>query len=320
MAEGPYDLLIIFTDVDLVSRKNKSVPGLASPVTRMLSISARQLTLTRRGEGNYQLFDQILLSNAATLLLHLIGHVIGLKENKKSELMRPYRFSKNRSVHAKFNSKEKEELRKRSHALPEHELRGGSSLSSLFFHLVMGFKHFSKVLFPLLKNRALFLSLSLPSLATAAVAPALLLIFTAEIWDAGINMSNSASILFASISIFFASFYIISIQSLLLPRKEDYILTEHLAVANVTIYMSIFMACLGLFLLLGGLMLLIMLYIFPNDLMITWLTTDKSSVSFVDQCRLAAFIGSIGVVTGALGSGMQGSSIFKHLALFKKEP
>lgn len=319
MAEGPFDLLIILTDVDIISRKNKSVPGLASPVTRMLAISTRQLSLTGRGQGNYQLDDPVLIANASTLLLHLIGHVVELKEDLLSRVMRPFIFNKNRRIPERFNKSERKRLHKRSHQLPEHELRGGGALASFFFHLIMGFKHFSKVAWPLLKNRSIFLSLSLPSLATAAVAPALLLVFTAEIWDAGINMPNSTAIIFATLCILGASFYLTSVQSLLLPRKEDHILTEHLAVANVVIYMSIFMACIGLFLLLLVVMLLIEIYIFPEGLMKTWLTIERANIGFWDQFRLAAFISTIGVATGALAGGMEGSSILKHLALFKKE-
>lgn len=320
MAEGPYDLLIIVTDVDLISRKNKSVPGLASPVTRMLSISIRQLALTKRGESNYQLSDEIMQANAANLLLHLIGHIIGLKEDKQSPIMRPFVFRKDNVRIGHFSAEEREKLLKDSHQLPEHELRGGSALASLFFHMIMGFKHLDKVIWPLLKNKSIFLSLSLPGLATAAVAPCLLLVFTAEIWDVGINMSDTTAILFAGICILFASFYLTSVQSLLLPRKEDYILTEHLAVANVVIYLSIFMACLGLFILLLAAMLLIEIYIFPEGLMLTWLTIERNSVGFWDQFRLAAFISTVGVATGALAGGMEGSSILKHLALFKREP
>ena len=58
------------------------------------------------------------------------------------------------------------------------------------------------------------------TLATAAVAPALLLVFTAEIWDVGLSMSNRTAILYALLSIGAASLYLVQVQALFLPRKD----------------------------------------------------------------------------------------------------
>jgi hypothetical protein len=54
---------------------------------------------------------------------------------------------------------------------------------------------------------------------------------------------------------FYEHYGIQQVQSLFLPRKDKHILTEHLAVANTVIFLSIVMACIGLFLIVGGLTL-----------------------------------------------------------------
>src|SRR5690606_20860246 len=123
--------------------------------------------------------------------------------------------------------------------LPERELYGSNVLARLIFHILMAFRHLPTLVKPLMRNRALFLPLSLPSLATAAVAPSFLLVFTAEIWDVGLNMTNQTTILYAVVSIIAASFYLVRIQSLFLPHREKRVLTEHLAVANTVIFLSI---------------------------------------------------------------------------------
>ena len=51
--------------------------------------------------------------------------------------------------------------------------------------------------------------------------------------------------------------------------REKRTVTEHLTVANSIIYVSIFLACVGLFAIVGGLMLTIEIYVFPSDLIST---------------------------------------------------
>jgi len=134
-------------------------------------------------------------------------------------------------------------------------------------------------------------------------------------------MSNGRMIVYALLSIAGASLYLVKVQSLFLPRKEKRVLTEHLAVANSIIYLSILNACIGLFILVGGLMFFIEMYIFPEGLMKTWPTlATHSEITGWDKLRLAAFIGTVGVTTGALAGGMESEKVIRHLSLFNKVP
>jgi hypothetical protein len=65
--------------------------------------------------------------------------------------------------------------------------------------------------------------------------------------------------------------------------------------------------------------LLIELYIFPPDLVQTWPTLNQPDVNFTDKLRLAAFISTIGVTTGALAGGFESRTVIQHLALFEDE-
>ena len=321
MAEGPYDTVIVVTDVPLTSRKKRIEPGLASPTSRVAVISAAKLTQTGRESANLQLEDAQVRWNAAKLLLHLLGHIMGLSHRKhaRSAVMKPFEFSRNLQTLPQFNAEERKHLQKRRERLPERELKEGNVLESLVFHILMAFRHPKELLLPLLRNGSLLLPLSLPGLATAAVAPSFLLVFTAEIWDVGLNMSNITAGVFAVVSIVGASLYLVQAQSLFLPRKEKKILTEHLAVANSVIYFSMLMASIGLFLMVGALMMVIEIYVFPPDLMQTWPTLDKPAISLGDQLRLATFISTVGVITGALAGGFESRTVIRHLALFEKE-
>jgi hypothetical protein len=320
MAEGPYDLMLVLTDISLMSHKNRVEAGFTSEVTRVMVISTRSLVKTRRNQPSYSLGDDVVRWNAAALFLHLLGPLIGLNYTSKngSRIMAPYSFRAGRNGLPSFTEDEKEKLMKRKSELPERELRGGSAVESLIFHVLMCLRHLKQLLQPLVRNKALLMPLYLPRLVTAAVAPAFILVFTAEIWDVGLNMMNNVAVTFAIISTMGASFYLVTIQSLFLPRKEKRILTEHLAVANGTIYLSIFFACIGLFLLVSLLMLFVETYLFPSGLIQTWPTLGKPEVNILDKVRLAAFISTVGVTTGALAGGFESRELLHHLVLFKK--
>jgi len=260
--------------------------------------------------------------NASTLALHLIGHTMGLKHDRRpGNVMSPFAFDPGRRSLPGFSPTQLARLEQAGRRFPEPEYRGRWLLPMLLFHVVSAFKHMGKILRALLENRAPLLPLRFPSLATAAAAPTLLLVFTAEIWDVGLGMTNTTAALFASGSILAATAHLATVQDLLLPRKEKRIITEHLAVVNVLILMTLLAAIVGLFLMLMLLMLLVEFYIFPSGLISTWPTLDRTEpVTAWDKLRLAAFISTIGVLTGALAGGLESRALIRHLALFLKAP
>lgn len=318
MAEGPYDLMAVITDVGLMSRQHLLVPGLPSEVSRIMVISTRKLVTTGKGQENLELAHSKSRFNGAALFLKLVGSIFGLKKTRANPgaVMNIKDFSRELQKVPTFSQQEREKMHRRSQDIPDRELREGNWLESFIFHILMSLRHPREFFLPLLKNRALLLPLSLPGLATAAVAPAFILVFTAEIWDVGLGMTNTTAIIYAVVSVLLASFYLVSIQSLFLPRKEKRVVTEHLAVANSVIYCSIFIACVGLFLLVGGLMMLLELYVFPADLMQTWPTLETDNIGLEEQIRLAIFISTVGVTTGALAGGLDKRTVVQQLALF----
>ena len=72
---------------------------------------------------------------------------------------------------------------------------------------------------PVLASWAPLLALHLPRLATAAVAPSLILVFTAEIWDAGFHMTGPNVGLLATVSILGSALYLVLAQRLILPHN-----------------------------------------------------------------------------------------------------
>jgi len=319
MVEGPYDIVIVVTDVGLVSSRRSIVGGLASPVSRVAVLSTRKLLLSRRGQPGRSLEDESVHRNGVTLLLHLVGHLLGLDHiDERGSVMAPFVFEKDRE-RAQYTPQAQTILRQSTSHFPEPVEEGGA-VRRFWFHVMSAVRNPLHVLKFLWKNRAPFLALSLPRLATAAVTPTLILVFTAETWDVGVNMTNGAAGMFGTLSVLAATCYLTTVQNLYFPRKDKHRITRHMALLNVVIFLTILLAVVGLFVMVALLMLFIEAFIFPAGLITAWPSLDNPVVTFEDKLRLAAFISIVGVLTGALAGGLESRGVIRHLTLFRRSP
>jgi len=321
MIEGPYDLVVVVTDVTLESRSGKFVPGLASPLSRVAVVSTRDLRTAPRDEPQRALDDESVRWNTATLLLHLVGHVLGARHrDADGGVMEPFRFVPDRRSVPPIDADVGARLRRIAGEIPATETRSRGALERLIFHLRSAVRNPGQILTVLVSSRAPLLPLSLPKLSTAAVAPTLVIVFSAESWDVGFHMSNATAGLFGIASVIAAAFYLLFAQNLSFPRKRHEIVTEHTALVNVTVFLVLALSMLGLFALVWIVMLMIELIVFPPNLMSDWPSLEDPAVGIVDLVRTAAFISTIGVLSGALGGGLEDRAIVSHLTLFLDRP
>lgn len=316
LVEGAFDLVIVLTDVALISRRERSVFGLASPLARTVLMSTHRLREADRGK-QLPLDAPSLRFNTAALLLHLIGQTLGAKVNSMDGgAMAPFAATERTGVPAFRESAGIPRLTTGFMAR-EHAVDG--AIADLWLHVRSALRHPRLVGQALGRNRAPLLALKMPGLATAAVAPVFILVFSAEFWDAGLGMTHLTAWTYAGISILAAAVYLCFAQRLFLPRKVSHIIPEHLAVANVVIFVSMLLAVIGLFVMVALLALAIELWIFPEDLISTWPTLGNQEVGFADLLRIAVFISTVGVTTGALAGGLQRRQILREMALYQTE-
>jgi hypothetical protein len=103
VAEGCFDIVVVVTDVGLISRRLRIVAGLASPVSRIAVLSTRKLLITPRGKPAHTLDSASVRWNSATLLLHLLGHILGLAHTSDAkDAMAPFAFDEDRYWTARF--------------------------------------------------------------------------------------------------------------------------------------------------------------------------------------------------------------------------
>jgi len=155
MAEGPYDLVTVLTDVGLMSRKNQMVPGLSSTVSRIIVISTRKLITTARKQDLLKLDHARVRFNSAALFLHLTGHILGLKHDipAESKVMGAEEFTRDINKVPSYNSSERKLLRKRAKNAPDRELLNGNDLEAFIFHILMTLRHPRDFFKPLLSNK-----------------------------------------------------------------------------------------------------------------------------------------------------------------------
>lgn len=321
MVEGPYDIVVVVTDVQLVSSRERFVPGLASPLSRVVVVSTANLRSAPRGEPRRALDAEAVRWNAATLLVHLVGHVLGAGHRETDGgVMGPFRFDPDRRDVASLEAAVETSLRRMAREIPAAETRPRGSVQRFVFHVRSAVRNPGPVVQALVNSRAPLLPLSLPKLSTAAVAPTLVIVFSAESWDVGFHMGNVTAALFAAVSILAAAVYLLFTQNLSFPRKQHDIVTEHTALVNVTVFLVLVLAMLGLFALVWGIMLVIELVVFPPNLMSNWPSLEEPAVGLVDLVRTGAFISTIGVLSGALAGGLEDRTIVSHLTLFLDRP
>ena len=318
MAEAPYDAIAVITNVPLISRQRQPVAGLASPISRIVVISTRRLISSPRGESRRALDAPAVHTNGITLLLHLLGHLLGLQHD--SGLMEPFHFDAARSKVPDFSAVSRDQLTRLVDRFPQHSKAAGGFGATLLFHLQTALRHPRTVLRPLLRNRAPLLALALPRLATAAVVPTFILVFSAEIWDVALRLPDHVAFVSSLGSILAATLYLVFGLNLFFPQKERRVITEHAAVVNSAIFVSVLVGMIGLFVMIALVMLAIEFFVFPPDLMKEWPSLDNPTVTLADQVRLAAFISALGVITGALAGGLESRTVVRQFALFLRRP
>jgi hypothetical protein len=321
MVEGPYDVVLVLTDVPLVTSRQRFVPGVASPLSRVGVLSARTLRSGTREEPRLSLDDPAVRWNAATLAVHLVGHVVGAGHgDADGGVMEPFRFDPTRREIPPFDVDVERHLGDIAAEIPAEQARPRGRLARLGFHVHSAVRNPVRIWRALANSRAPLLPLSLPKLSTAALAPTLVIVFSAESWDVGFHLGNDTAALFAVVSIVLAALYLMFVQNLSFPRKRHDVVTEHTAVVNVTVFLVLLCAMAGLFVLVWGLMLVIELVVFPQNLMSNWPSLEDPTVGFVDLVRTGAFISTVGVLSGALAGGIENRTLVSHLALFPDRP
>lgn len=315
MAQGMLDLIIVLTDSPLSARDKALVYGSHSRTARVAVLSLRRLLESEDADAKRELDDPVVVRNAQALFLHLLGHLMGVvHEWEHGNVMAPFRFRKDRDV-PRFSEAQRKRFKRKARKLPDQKVAAAGPLMAFIFHTISAFRNPGEVLVPLLRARAFLLPLQMPSMSTAALIPTLVLVFTAEIWDVAFHMPEVTAYGFALAVVLLGSLYLSVAQDLFFPRKERETLTEHAAVVNTVLWVSMLQALVGLFVVIGLFVWALEAYVFPEALMQKWTGLEQVATR-ADRVRLAVFISTLGTMTAAMGGALDRRQVVRNLALF----
>src|SRR5687767_7416011 len=88
MVEGGFDLVVVLTDVGVAAQDRAVVYGSYSRTGRVAVMSTYRLIQGSRAEEKRTLEHKEVVTNGAALMLHLIGHLVGVKHVWRQEIGR----------------------------------------------------------------------------------------------------------------------------------------------------------------------------------------------------------------------------------------
>ncbi len=315
MAQGLLDVVVVLTDSAVSARDKAIVHGSHSRTARVAVMSVRRLLEGEDGDAVRGLEDAGVEANAKALFLHLMGHMTGLVHQwEQGDVMAPFRFTPGRGE-ARFSDRQAKRLKRKARKVPDQKVAAAGLLMSSVFHVISALRNLGEVVVPTLRARAFLLPLQMPTMATAALIPTIVLVFTAEIWDVAFHMPDRTAYAFAMAVVVLGSFYLAAVQDLFFPRKERETLTEHAAVVNTVLWVSMLQALIGLFVVIGLFVWALEAYVFPEALMQKW-TGLETFATRADRIRLAVFISTLGTMTAAMGGALDRKAVVRNLALF----
>ena len=165
----------------------------------------------------------------------------------------------------------------------------------------------------------------LSRLTAAMVSALLIFILTGETWDLSLSQTWPKVGWFFAMSLVFTTAYVVARQRLFvvpqtqrvrLRRQEQQVVSNAMAVAIV------FIGLLSTALFAFAILLFFGIVLFPGELLSGWAGNrpdPESGIRLVDYLKFSAFMGSMGLIVGALGTSFEEQYHFRHVVFVDDE-
>lgn len=319
MVESSADVVLVVTDAILVSTSDRVVPGLAAPEANVAVVSTRKLLTAPFGEPVRPLDAESVRWNAATILVHLLGHMLALNHEREG-VMAPFSFDVDRRAVPPFGPLAAPRLSDAVDTVVEREREVHGALQKLRIHLVAAARDPRDVLMPSLRTPAPLLPLSLAKITTAAITPTFIVLFTDEFWWIGLHLDEVFLWTAAMGAILTGSWFIPVSQQLFFPHREKRVIAHHVAIVNMAVLVAVFLMMVSLFVIVVLLVLLVEWWLFPPQYIAMWFEGRGFVLGWKERFDIALVVSTIGALTGALGSSFHGRDVLRAIAIFQQEP
>ena len=199
------------------------------------------------------------------------------------------------------------------------------------FALLAAWKNGDDVRRILLRIRPWEIPRRLGRLTAAAASSLVVLLMTAETWEAGMSQPAWRVAVLSLASLIAASAYLVHKQRLLIHRpregRRDHVasrsrpvrLSEQRSVGNVAVILAVVLGMLTTYVALFAVSLTFAWAFYPPEVVSNWAATIPQPVQTGRYLILSAFVAALCLVIGALGAGFEPRGYVRHVAYVDEE-
>lgn len=296
-----WDFALVVVPNELTPRQRIFAMGVPSSALEVAVLSSARMTL-----------DEALPERLQALALHLLGHLFGLEHSDDGpmvpptlERLEPSPFTPDQHALVRNNLKEiadprLEEMGTRWNA-PSFYWR---SFRSDPKSIVRSIWNYSPWRIPLYLGR----------MTAAVVASLLVLLLTAETWEAGSNVATGGLVFGVTVSIIIATLFVFFGQHLdQVGRGQGW--SEQLARSRIVVFSTLLIGMIFLWVVLFFL-LLVASFALPTDVTTVWAGTPSGDLP---RIKYVSFMACIGILAAALGGNLEEEDKIKAELFFDEE-
>lgn len=311
--ERRVNFLLIVTESDLESSKLSYVVAYPSRLTNIGLISVRRLLPDFWGAD---VDDETGSHRLLVVMLHTFGHLLNLDHaNADSNVMHDFSSIDALDEMTDLDPGQLNEIERNIPAEAHDEQARGSSLGFWWEHVRGNWGVIGRTL---RRANPIRLITKLPTLLTAALSVVAVLFFSAEVWDVADAVDGYQVVLFMVLTVAVATAVLYRTFGFGALLDRERLVSESTVVTQTTTLLAVFLTVLTLFVVFFALTLFAAVTIFPRALMAEWASIDAAD-DFVDHVKLSTFLGSMAVLTGALGGRGDSKKLIRTVLFLDEE-
>lgn len=316
-----WDFVLVMTSADLIGHDKPFALAAVSRTLDLAVISTARVD-PRAVDASVARESRIrmLAHRIAVIVLRCLGHLNGLDHHPhRDNLMWDADDVEELDPTGTLTAAQIERMRKNLLAIADARLEEVAAPRSLVLFLMRAaWCQRREILAGVVQAAPWEFPIRLSRLTTAAVSASLILLMTAEVWDMSMNQSltSAAGLMLTVITVMTA--YVV-IRQQLLVRRQDRLMTEQIAVSNITATVTVLCGMVTTMLALFAASLIVSRLLFPQQLVRNWAATLDGPAGFTHYLLLCGVVTALSVSIGAFGAVFENQSYFRHVIFVDEE-
>lgn len=293
--ERDLPFLLIVTEVDLSSSSLAYTLALPSQLTNIAVISTRRLSPAFWGETPD---DERTAARLTALMLHSFGHLVALShERDATNVMYPLEGVQDLDTMVHLTTAQLERV---GLALPREALERSTRSGKTAFVARTLVRDAGAIGRAVVRANPFRLLATMPTMMAAALSVIVVLMFSAETWDVASAVTMAQIVGFSLMCLAAAAFVLYRAFAFDALLSRDRRITESSVVTTAATILSLLLTLLVMFAFFGGTMYLVIITVFPKQLMQSWPGAGEATTA-LDHLKLSLFLAAMGVLAGSLG-------------------